>query len=168
MQEPGTPFAASSTEGAAQRQQETLEGPRSSTERLGKLRGWSGRLGEQFTSVLDTLSKGELLQQARHQKLHERPQRSTLSSASPIFCTCRSSCHATYALHVRYAITVEGHLGWWVAGLLPHQYSHLSGCTLQLASRRCGMFCLQNSRSKSHFWLIFWCFLRDLRAHPYC
>ena len=61
MQEPGTLFSASSNEGAAQRQQETLEGPRSSTERLGKLRGWSGRLGEQFTSVLDTLSKGESL-----------------------------------------------------------------------------------------------------------
>ena len=150
MQEPGTLFSASSTEGAAQRQQEPLEGSRSSTERMGKRRGWSGRLGEQFTSVLDTLSKGESLW---HPEVRLLLQSTTLSSPSLYPLHLRKQLHAMCALHVEYAFTGEEHLGWWVVGLLPHQIGILVSaaafCTLPPEDVACCAGTAGRSRSQS-------------------
>ena len=152
MQETGTPFSASSNEGAAQRQQEALEGPRSSSERMGKLRGWSGRLGEQFTSVLDTLSKGESLWQSRHREVLLHLRSTTLLSPSLYPMHLHKQLHAICALHARYAFTGEGHLGWWVGGLLPHEAPHLCSRSLPLAS--CSVACsvCKTDRSRSQAW----------------
>ena len=124
MQESGTPFSASSTEGAVQRQQENLEGSCSSTERMGKLRGWSGRLGEQFTSVLDTLSKGRSLSR---REVHLHLQSATRSSPSLYPLHLQKQLHAVYALRVTKHSQVRDTLA---AGLLGRTRTLISAGSL--------------------------------------